>query len=192
PSDRGDQTKSGGRGSWRGAPARSGGRHRLPGGTGRLRLPDGADRCSPPRNDSPAFGDRGDGAGLTDLRKRAMTQTFALYVDDKAGVLNRVVSLFRRRMLNIESLTAGRSEIPGVSRMTVVVDTDEYGAHRLAANLNKLMAVRRVDRLASESSISTELAIIKVAMPEDARTEVNRFLDAHRARIVSAHPDRLV
>jgi len=121
-----------------------------------------------------------------------MTQTFALYVDDKAGVLNRVVSLFRRRMLNIESLTAGRSEIPGVSRMTVVVDTDEYGAHRLAANLNKLMAVRRVDRLASESSISTELALIKVAMPEDARTEVNRFLDAHRARIVSAHPDRLV
>src|SRR2546425_136057 len=62
-----------------------------------------------------------------------MVHTFAVYVENKPGVLNRVASLFRRRAFNIESLTVGHTETPGLSRMTVVVDTDEYGARRLAA-----------------------------------------------------------
>jgi hypothetical protein len=56
-----------------------------------------------------------------------MVHTFAVYVDNKPGVLNRVASLFRRRAFNIESLTVGHTETPGLSRMTVVVDTDDYG-----------------------------------------------------------------
>ena len=72
-----------------------------------------------------------------------MTHTFAVYVDNKPGVLNRVASLFRRRAFNIESLTVGHTHEPGMSRMTVVVDTDDYGARRLEANLYKLVPVRR-------------------------------------------------
>ena len=60
-------------------------------------------------------------------------QTFAVYVDNKPGVLNRVASLFRRRAFNIESLTVGHTETPGVSRMTIVVDTDERGARLVEA-----------------------------------------------------------
>ena len=59
-----------------------------------------------------------------------MRHTFVVYVEDTPGVLNRVASLFRRRAFNIESLTVGHTERPGVSRMTIVVDTDEHGAHR--------------------------------------------------------------
>ena len=66
-------------------------------------------------------------------------QTFAVYVDNKPGVLNRVASLFRRRAFNIESLTVGHTEMPGVSRMTIVVDTDERGARLVEANLYKLV-----------------------------------------------------
>src|SRR5258706_3598639 len=72
-----------------------------------------------------------------------MLHTFAVYVDNKPGVLNRVSSLFRRRAFNIESLTVGHTETPGISRMTVVVDTDEYGARRLEAHLYKLVPCRR-------------------------------------------------
>src|SRR5258708_26567989 len=72
-----------------------------------------------------------------------MLHTFAIYVDNKPGVLNRVSSLFRRRAFNIESLTVGHTETPGVSRMTVVVDTDEYGARPLEAHLYKLVPCRR-------------------------------------------------
>ena len=64
-----------------------------------------------------------------------------------------VASLFRRRAFNIESLTVGHTEHePGMSRMTVVVDTDEYGARRLEANLYKLVPVRRVDNLTQTPS----------------------------------------
>ena len=57
-----------------------------------------------------------------------MNHTFVALVEDKPGVLNRVASLFRRRTFNIESLTVGRTEQPGVSRMTIVVDSDEVSA----------------------------------------------------------------
>ena len=56
--------------------------------------------------------------------------TFVVTVEDEPGVLNRVASLFRRRNYNIESLTVGRTEQPGISRMTIVVPTDEAGAQR--------------------------------------------------------------
>ena len=73
--------------------------------------------------------------------------TFVVYVEDKPGVLNRVASLFRRRAFNIESLTVGHTETKGVSRMTIVVDTDTNGARRLEANLYKLVNVLRVTDL---------------------------------------------
>src|SRR4249920_4273958 len=98
-----------------------------------------------------------------------MVHTFVVYVDNKPGVLNRVASLFRRRAFNIESLTVGRTEQVGISRMTVVVDTDEYGARRLEANLYKLVPVRRVDNLTVRPSIARDLALIKVAAAGEAR-----------------------
>ena len=58
--------------------------------------------------------------------------TFVVTVEDLPGVLNRISSLFRRRGFNIESLTVGHTERPGISRMTFVVLTDEAGAERFA------------------------------------------------------------
>ncbi len=60
-----------------------------------------------------------------------MNHTLVVLVEDKPGVLNRVASLFRRRAFNIESLTVGHTETPGVSRMTITVDTDEPSIERL-------------------------------------------------------------
>ena len=110
-----------------------------------------------------------------------MNHTFAVYVDNKPGVLNRVASLFRRRAFNIESLTVGHTEQPGLSRMTVVVSTDEYGARRLEANLYKLVPVRRVENLSSRPSIARDLALIKVAAAGDTRGAMRRPGVAPRA-----------
>src|SRR5438093_10282904 len=99
-------------------------------------------------------------------------QTFAVYVDNKPGVLNRVASLFRRRGFNIESLTVGHTEIAGISRMTIVVNTDERGARLVEANLYKLIPVRRVDNITRLPSISRDLAMIKVSTAGDARMHV--------------------
>src|SRR5260221_5577313 len=121
-----------------------------------------------------------------------MLHTFAVYVDNKPGVLNRVSSLFRRRAFNIESLTVGHTETAGVSRMTVVVDTDEYGARRLEAHLYKLVPCRRVDNITTSPSIARDLALIKVAAIGDARTHVMQLVDVYRARIIDVSPESLV
>lgn len=121
-----------------------------------------------------------------------MLHTFAVYVDNKPGVLNRVASLFRRRAFNIESLTVGHTEIEGVSRMTVVVDTDGNGARRLEAHLSKLVPVRRVEDITAAASIARDLALIKVAATGDARTQVMQLVDVYRARIVDVAPESLI
>jgi acetolactate synthase-1/3 small subunit len=121
-----------------------------------------------------------------------MTHTFAVYVDNKPGVLNRVASLFRRRAFNIESLTVGHTEQTGLSRMTVVVDTDDYGARRLEANLYKLVPVRRVENLSSRPSIARDLALIKVIAAGDTRAQVMQLVDVYRARVVDVSPESLV
>jgi acetolactate synthase I/III small subunit len=121
-----------------------------------------------------------------------MLHTFAVYVDNKPGVLNRVASLVRRRAFNIESLTVGHTETAGISRMTVVVDTDEYGARRLEAHLHKVVPVRRVDNITAAPSISRDLALIKVAATGDARTHVMQLVDVYRARIIDVSPESLV
>ena len=119
-------------------------------------------------------------------------QTFAVYVDNKPGVLNRVASLFRRRAFNIESLTVGHTETQGISRMTIVVDTDERGARLVEANLYKLIPVRRVDNITRLSTIARDLAMIKVSATGEARTHVMQLVDVYRARIVDVSPDSLV
>jgi len=121
-----------------------------------------------------------------------MTHTFAVYVDDQPGVLNRVASLFRRRAFNIESLTVGHTHEPGMSRMTIVVDTDDYGARRLEANLYKLVPVRRVENLSTRPQISRDLALIKVSAAGDTRAQVMQLVDVYRARVVDVSPDSLV
>src|SRR6185503_2871762 len=121
-----------------------------------------------------------------------MLHTFAIYVDNKPGVLNRVSSLFRRRAFNIESLTVGHTETAGVSRMTVVVDTDEYGARRLEAHLYKLVPVRRVHNITTVPAIARDLALIKVAATGEARTDVMQLVDVYRSRIIDVGPESLV
>jgi len=119
-------------------------------------------------------------------------QTFAVYVDNKPGVLNRVSSLIRRRAFNIESLTVGHTEVPGLSRMTIVVNTDERGGRLVEANLYKLFPVKRVDNITKTPQISRDLALIKVAAVGDARTQVMQLVEVYRARIVDVSPESLV
>jgi acetolactate synthase-1/3 small subunit len=121
-----------------------------------------------------------------------MLYTFAVYVDNEPGVLNRVASLFRRRAFNIESLTVGHTETTNVSRMTIVVDTDDYGARRLEAHLYKLVPVLLVQNLTAVPAISRDLALIKVAATGDARTQVMQLMEVYRARIVDVSPESLI
>ena len=54
-----------------------------------------------------------------------MKQTISVLVENRAGVLNRITSLFSRRAFNIDSLAVGVTDDPSLSRITIIVDNDK-------------------------------------------------------------------
>ena len=101
-----------------------------------------------------------------------MLHTFVVYVENKPGVLSRVVSLFRRRAFNIDSLTVGRTEKPDVSRMTIVTEADEDQARRIVANIYKLVNVLLVDDITGQPSLVRDLTMVKVKATLETRSQI--------------------
>ncbi len=124
--------------------------------------------------------------------ERVEPRVFALWVEDRPGVLNRVTSLFRRRGFNIESVTVGPARTAGISRMTIVVLTDRTGAVRIAAQLYKLVNVLRVEALHDGPMIRKELAMFKVSADESTRSDLIQLASATGARLVDVAPESLV
>jgi len=124
--------------------------------------------------------------------RKHILRTFVVFVEDRPGVLNRAASLFRRRGFNIESLNVGQTHVPGVSRMTVVVEGDEDTARRIEANLYKLVNVLEVQEITHAARIERELALIKVNAPAERRTELIQVADVFRARIVDMSSDSMI
>jgi acetolactate synthase-1/3 small subunit len=121
-----------------------------------------------------------------------MMRTIIVHVEDKPGVLARVVSLFRRRGYNIESLTVGHSARPGVSRITLVVEADEDAARRIEANVYKLVNVLLVEDITGEAAVVREMALIKVKADPARRAEILQLGDVFRARAVDVAATSLV
>ena len=113
-----------------------------------------------------------------------MHHTLIALVEDKPGVLNRISSLFRRRNFNIESLTVGRTAERGVSRMTIVIDSDQASAERVIAYLYKLVNVLQVEDLGSVPAVARDLALVKVTVAGHDRSALLRVVDETRAHIV--------
>ena len=119
----------------------------------------------------------------------AIKRTFAVFVEDKPGVLNRVASLFRRRNYNIDSLNVGATHKEGVSRMTIVCNADEDTSKRIEANLYKMVNVLWVDDITYKQTTSRVLALIKVQCTPEGRQEVLQVCDVFRARAVDMSLD---
>jgi acetolactate synthase I/III small subunit len=121
-----------------------------------------------------------------------MLHTFVSYVEDRPGVLTRVASLFRRLNLNIISLTVGRSERPGLSRLTLVCEASAEAGHRIRASMFKLENVLDVDDIAGAPAVTRELALIKVAATKHTRSAIFELVEVFRARIVDLAPESLM
>ena len=111
-------------------------------------------------------------------------QTFAVYVDNKPGVLNRVASLFRRRAFNIESLTVAPTEDATLSRMTIVTSGSDDVIEQINKQLNKLVDVVKVVDLSEGDHIERELMLVKVRAVGKDREEMKRMVDIFRGRII--------
>jgi acetolactate synthase-1/3 small subunit len=118
--------------------------------------------------------------------------TLSVLVENHPGVLNRVVSLMRRRSFNIESITVGHSEQPGVSRMTIVVNAQEDEVEQVSKQLYKLMEVLKVTDVTALNCVAHELALVKVAAKAQHRSEILQIAQIYDARIVDASPTTLL
>ncbi|MDR2132185.1 MAG: acetolactate synthase small subunit, partial [Clostridiales Family XIII bacterium] len=101
-----------------------------------------------------------------------MKHTIAVLVENKAGVLSRITGLFARRGFNIDSLAVGPTDDPRISRVTIVVDGDDYTAEQVTKQLNKLIDVLKVRNLQTADIIRKELLLIKVKLSESQRSEI--------------------
>jgi acetolactate synthase-1/3 small subunit len=118
--------------------------------------------------------------------------TIIALVEDKPGVLTRVASLFRRRGFNITSLAVGHSEQKGLSRMTFVVEGDEYTVDQATKQLDKLIDVVKVSDISEVDLVARELALIKVQTTQETRGQIIELVQLFRAKTVDVGSQSLV
>jgi len=118
--------------------------------------------------------------------------TIAVLVNDQPGVLQRVSGLFGRRGFNIESITVGTSEEPGLSRMVIVTTGDDHTLEQVTKQLYKLIDVIKVVDLSANPMVGRELALIKVNAEPSSRPEILGVVDTFRAAVVDIGTSTLV
>ncbi|NYF11455.1 acetolactate synthase-1/3 small subunit [Leifsonia sp. AK011] len=121
-----------------------------------------------------------------------MSHVLSLLVEDKPGLLTRVAGLFARRGFNIESLAVGKSEIEGLSRITVVVDVEQLPLEQVTKQLNKLVNVIKIVELDPASAVQREHLLIKVKVDNATRSQILEAVNLFRARVVDVATDALV
>ncbi|MFM1652044.1 acetolactate synthase small subunit [Brevibacillus sp. B_LB10_24] len=118
--------------------------------------------------------------------------TIAVLVNDHPGVLTRVANLFSQRGCNINSITVGASEEPGLSRMIITSSGDDQRIGQLMKQLNKLIDVISVTILSKDPMVTRELALIKVDAGPAQRAEINGIVEPFRASVVDIGPTSLI
>ena len=111
--------------------------------------------------------------------------TLSVLVENKPGVLARIAALFSRRGFNIHSLAVGETEIPEISRMTVVVDVEDLPLEQVTKQLNKLV------ELEAGSSVQRQVMLIKVKADAATRSQVLEMVQMFRAKVVDVATESL-
>ena len=113
--------------------------------------------------------------------KRIITTT----VINQSGVLNRVTGLLMKRQFNIESISVGHTEQPGMSKMTFVVNVEDEGKlEQLLKQLQKQIDVIKVNDITDKAMVMRELALVKVVTPPSVRSEIYSIVEPFRATVV--------
>ena len=119
-------------------------------------------------------------------------KVFQLLVNNTSGVLSRIAGLFSRRGYNVESITAGVTADPLITRITIVASGDDEILEQIEKQLAKLEDVRSIRELKPESSVFRELIMIKVRDSAEQRQSIIAVSDIFRAKIIDVAPESLM
>lgn len=118
--------------------------------------------------------------------------TISVLVNNHPGVLQRVAGLFGRRGFNIDSITVGQSEEPGLSRMIIVTSGDDKMLEQVQKQLNKLIDVIQIVELTAYPLVDRELALIKVSAVSKMKPVISSIVEPFRASIVDIGLESLI
>lgn len=122
-----------------------------------------------------------------------MKYTLAVLVENKPGVLTHISALISRRAFNIESITAGYTEEPDMTRITIVVEADdEYELEQVVNQLSKLIDVIKIIDLTGQDRVHRELSLIKVKAAPEKRADVINIVEIFRAHIVDVNKETMI
>lgn len=119
-------------------------------------------------------------------------EVLSIYVENKANVLTRVVSLYGRRGFSIDSLTVSATNNPEISRITITFVGDSLTLNQIVAQTEKLEVVKSVKTLKSKRSFFRELLMIKVAADVEKRREITEIVNIYRAKIINLTKNDMV
>ncbi len=119
-----------------------------------------------------------------------MQHTLIVVLQDRPGVLNRAVSLFRRRGFNIESLAVASTETPGLSRMTVVVNQDDVS--QVVQQLQRLIDIVSVQDVTYDRAVAQEMCLVRLGPAGQRLGEILGVAREFDARVVDASPNAMV
>jgi acetolactate synthase-1/3 small subunit len=122
------------------------------------------------------------------LTKSNQKQTIGILVENRPGVLARIVGLLSGRNFNIENITAAETHEPGITRITLVTTGDDQVMDQIVNQLRRLINVIKVTDFREKDFVDREMALIKVYAEQTNRAEILRIVDTFRAKIVDVSP----
>ena len=122
-----------------------------------------------------------------------MKQTLILFMQDEPGVLNRISSLVRRRNFNIDSIVAGRTELKGITRMTLVVNEPNKAKRKnIYNNLKRLVDVYDVVDATDEACHIREHALVKISINTDEIKDIEQLVAKGNCKILDDDPESMI
>lgn len=119
-------------------------------------------------------------------------QAVAVLLDDRLITFTRAVGLLRRRNLPVRSIAVGPAETPGLSRLTIMMHSDEATAGRAVHQLQKMTGVREAVAFPAGEGVTRELALVKVRAPADRYGELLDVVQLYHAAVVDDSPDAMI
>ena len=121
-----------------------------------------------------------------------MQYTISALVTNKSGVLTKISGLFSRRGFNIESLSVCKTEDPLLSRMTIVLNGDDYTLGQMVKQMDKLIEVKKIMPAVENESIYRELLLIKVSAAPEIRNQIVEIKEIYKAKVVDLSPNSMI
>jgi len=119
-------------------------------------------------------------------------KVLSVLVDNRAGVLARIASLFGRRGFNIDSLSVAATDNPALSRITIVTEGDDAELQQIMKQSEKLLETRAVFLVEPAAGVLRELLLVKVGAGETTRAALRDIALIYKAKIIDLSPGSMI